>query len=87
MAQETIPKYDYFIVYVDGNANDLRWAFNTFNTEIEGMVNEGWQASGEQQITPTGYYGGIVLSIQMKRYSKSYERYKGYSDARYVVTE
>lgn len=87
MAQETIPKYDYFIVHVNGNAAEIHWAFETFNAEIEGMVMEGWQADGEPQISPLPSYGQIILSLKMKRYSKSYERYKGYSDARYVITE
>ena len=88
MAQELIPKYDYFVVYTHGYSTDMKAAFEKFNAEIERMVSQGWQAEGEYQVTNIqGYNQNLLITQQMHRYSTGYEKYHGYHDLRRLISE
>lgn len=87
MAQEIIPKYDIFIVNHTGSVEDISMAFEQFNAKISARIEDGWQTDGNHRITFLHGYSKLVMSQQLKRYSKAYERYQGYSDARYVVMD
>lgn len=87
MAQQNIPKYKYHIVHIEcagGNADD---AMERFNAAIDQIVEQGWQCDGEHQITYMHGWHKILLTQKLKKYSVAYEKYQGYHDARYAVTE